>query len=138
MQQTRHLVLRATICAAIAALALVPLGAASAKEDKASSKKTSAASYERQFAKADTEGKGQISKKQAFKAQMYTVDRYFFDIDANGDGWLTLAELKAWHANPVMTAPRPRGDKLDRFVAGDETRRTGDTAVVKKAKKTTE
>jgi len=69
-----------------------------------------------QFAKADTDKVGKITKKQSFKAGMYEVDRYFFDMDTDIDGYVTLAELKAWKANPVRTSPPPRGDKLDRKV----------------------
>lgn len=76
-----------------------------------------------QFAKADVDKAGKITKKQAFNAKMYEVDRYFFDMDTDIDGYVTLDELTKWKANPVRTAPRPRGDKLDRFVDGDGKRR---------------
>ncbi|MEY4910530.1 MAG: hypothetical protein RL761_193 [Pseudomonadota bacterium] len=102
-------------------VALVALTLSTSSLAKSDSTKQTAG-LDKQFAKADTENTGRISKKQAFKAKMYEVDRYFFDMDANGDGWLTLEELKTWKSNPVRNAPRPRGDKLDRFVPGDQNR----------------
>ena len=75
------------------------------------------------FIKADKTMTGRLTKKQAFQAGMYEVDRYFFDMDTDIDGYVTMDELKAWKAKPVRTSPRPRGDKLDRFVAGDANRR---------------
>ena len=77
----------------------------------------------RSFAQADVDKTGKLTKKQAFNAKMYDVDRYFFDIDTDIDGYVSQTELRAWKANPVRTAPRPRGDRLDRFVAGDGARR---------------
>jgi hypothetical protein len=88
-----------------------------------SAKSSRSKSLEAQFAAADVDKVGKISKKQAFKAQMYEVDRYFFDMDTDIDGYVTLLEIKTWKANPIRTAPRPRGDKLDRFVDGDAARR---------------
>jgi hypothetical protein len=94
-------------------------GKRTAKQPSAKAQQNLAAT----FAKADVDKAGKLTKKQAFNAKMYEVDRYFFDMDTNIDGYVTLEELTRWKASPVRTAPRPRGDKLDRFVDGDGARK---------------
>lgn len=98
---------------------------AKAKKVKKTKRQTSkqVSSQALSFAKADVDKVGKLTKKQAFNAKMYDVDRYFFDMDTDIDGYVTLDELNRWKANPVRTAPRPRGDRLDRFVAGDTPRK---------------
>ena len=66
------------------------------------------AAWERQFARANTTHDGHLTLEQAIRGYI-TIARHFKAIDTHHKGYVTLQDVRAWHAEQRAVRHRRRG-----------------------------